>query len=305
MDKKNYGLTSAQAEESLKKHGNNKLSVKESQSLFSMFVESFKDKWIIILLLALFIKIAFIFIGIIFPQLGEVEWYDAASILAAILLSTGFSTISSYRNEQKFNALQAEANKTKAKVFRDGKLLEIMVDDIVKGDAIMLQAGDKIPVDGYLLSGEMKVNQAALNGESEEAKKKASMDPEKDFTSEDTFNAFSLFRGSVVTSGEGILHASVIGDSTMLGGIAQDIQADSKESPSKEKLGKLADQIGILGYAGGAISAVINVILGIAAMNTAGTFSGMAIGMLIMESIMLGVSIVIMAVPEVILIRKL
>lgn len=298
MDKKNYGLTSAQAEESLKKHGNNKLSVKESQSLFSMFVESFKDKWIIILLLALFIKIAFIFICIICPQLGEVEWYDAASILAAILLSTGFSTISSYRNEQKFNALQAEASKTKAKVFRDGKLLEIMVDDIVKGDAIMLQAGDKIPVDGYLLSGEMKVNQAALNGESEEAKKKASMDPEKDFTSEDTFNAFSLFRGSVVTSGEGILHASVIGDSTMLGGIAQDIQEDSKESPSKEKLGKLADQIGILGYAGGAISAVINVILGIAAMNTAGTFSGMAIGMLIMESIMLGVSIVIMAVPE-------
>ena len=298
MDKKNYGLTSAQAEESLKKHGNNKLSVKESQSLFSMFVESFKDKWIIILLLALFIKVAFIFIGIIFPQLGEQEWYDAASILAAILLSTGFSTVSSYRNEQKFNALQAEASKTKAKVFRDGKLLEIMVDDIVKGDAIMLQAGDKIPVDGYLLSGEMKVNQAALNGESEEAKKKASMNPEKDFTSEDTFNAFSLFRGSVVTSGEGILHASVIGDSTMLGGIAQDIQEDSKESPSKEKLGKLADQIGILGYAGGAISAVINVILGIAAMNTAGTLSGMAIGMLIMESIMLGVSIVIMAVPE-------
>lgn len=114
MDKKNYGLTSAQAEESLKKNGNNKLSVKESQSLFSMFVESFKNGWIIILLLALFIKVAFIFICIIFPQLGEPEWYDAASILAAILLSTGFSTISSYRNEQKFNASQAEASKNES-----------------------------------------------------------------------------------------------------------------------------------------------------------------------------------------------
>ena len=115
MDKIKYGLTSAQANESLKQNGNNKLSVKESQSLLSMFVDSFKDKWIIILMLALFIKIAFIFIGMIFPQLGEQEWYDAVSILAAILISTGFSTISSYKNEQKFNTLQAEASRTKAK----------------------------------------------------------------------------------------------------------------------------------------------------------------------------------------------
>lgn len=298
MDKIKYGLTSEQANESLKQNGNNKLSVKESQSLLSMFVDSFKDKWIIILMLALFIKIAFIFIGMIFPQLGEQEWYDAVSILAAILISTGFSTISSYKNEQKFNTLQAEASRTKAKVYRDGKLIEIMIDDIIKGDAIMLQAGDKIPVDGYLLTGDMKVNQAALNGESEEAHKKESKNPEKEFTSNDTYNEFSLFRGSVVTSGEGVLIASVIGDHTMLGGIAQDIQEDTKESPSKEKLGKLADQIGILGYTGGAISAIINVILGIIAMKTSGTFSGLHIGMLIMESIMLGVSIVIMAVPE-------
>lgn len=296
MDEKKYGLTSAQAEESLKKHGNNKLSVKETQSLWSMFVDSFKDKWIIILLVALFIKIAFIFIGVIFPQIGEVDWYDAVSILAAILISTGFSTISSYRNEQKFNTLQAEASRTKAKVFRDGKLIELMVDDIVTGDAILLQAGDKIPVDGYLITGEMKVNQAALNGESEEAEKRIG---EKDkFTSSNTYDAYSLFRGSVVTSGEGVLIASVIGDATMLGHIAQDIQEDTKESPSKEKLGKLADQIGVLGYAGGAISAVLNVILGIIAMNKMDAFSPMGIVLLLMESVMFGVSIVIMAVPE-------
>ena len=106
-----YGLTTAQAEESKAKYGDNTLSTKESQSLWSMFVDSFKDKWIIILILALCIKIAFNFIGMMFPELGHADWFDVISILAAILLSTGFSTISSYRNEQKFNALQEEASK--------------------------------------------------------------------------------------------------------------------------------------------------------------------------------------------------
>lgn len=298
MENKKYGLSTVEAEKSLAEHGNNKLSVKESQSLLSMFIDSFKDKWIIILLLALFIKIAFIFIGMIFPQLGEQEWYDAVSILAAILISTGFATISSYKNEQKFNTLQAEASKTKAKVYRDGNLIEIMVDDIVKGDAIMLQAGDKIPADGYLITGSMKVNQAALNGESEESEKVTTEAGSKDFTSSNTYDKHSLFRGSVVTSGEGVMIAEIIGDNTMLGGIAQDIQEDSKESPSKEKLGKLADQIGVLGYAGGGISAIINIILGIIALNKTGSIDTMNIVMLAMESIMLGVSIVIMAVPE-------
>lgn len=298
MKNEKFGLSTVQAEESLKQHGNNKLSAKESKSFWNILVDSFKDKWIIILLLALFIKVIFIFIGILFPSLGDVEWYDAASILVAILLSTGFSAVSTYKNEQKFNTLQEEASKTKAKVYRDGKLIELMVDDIVLGDAIMLQAGDKIPVDGFLLTGEMKVNQAALNGESEEANKITTKNQGEDFTSADTFNEFSLFRGSVVTSGEGVLFASVIGDATMLGGIAQDIQEDTCEAPSKEKLGKLANQIGVLGYVGGGISAIINIILGLLALNRLGAVDVMPVAMLVMESIMLGVSIVIMAVPE-------
>lgn len=85
-------------------------------------------------------------------------------------MSTGFSAVSQYRNEQKFNTLQEEASKTNAKVYRDGKLKEVLVDDIVKGDQILLQSGDKIPVDGIILEGELKVNQAVLNGESEELK---------------------------------------------------------------------------------------------------------------------------------------
>lgn len=297
MENNKYGLTSKEAEESLKKYGNNKLSAKETQTFWQMFLESFKDKWIIILLAALCVKIFFNFIAMLVPSLGNADWYDAVSILFAILLSTGFSTVSSYRNEQKFNALQEEASRIKAKVYRDGVLTELMVDDIVKGDAILLQSGDKVPVDGYILKGSLKVDQAALNGESEEASKKGLGDADLP-SGDDLFTELKVFRGSVVMSGEAVIIATEIGDATVLGGINTAIQEDSKESPSKEKLGKLANNIGILGYTGGAVSLIINMVVGITALTHTGTMTGGNFVLLLMESIMLGVSIVIMAVPE-------
>ena len=144
-----------------------KRQTRSSQSLS----KAFQDQWILILLAALGLKIIFNFVGMIFPAIGEANWYEAISLIFAILMSTGFSAVSQYRNEQKFNTLQEEASKTNAKVYRDGKLKEVLVDDIVKGDQILLQSGDKIPVDGIILEGELKVNQAVLNGESEDAKK--------------------------------------------------------------------------------------------------------------------------------------
>lgn len=69
--------------------------------------------------------------------------------------------------------MQEEYNKTYAKVFRNGKLVKILTSDIVKGDTILIQAGDKVPVDGLLFKGNVKVSQAALNGESRDESKTA------------------------------------------------------------------------------------------------------------------------------------
>ena len=149
--KKFKGLTSAEVQASKNAHGDNRLSSKEANSLLSIFIEAFQDQWILILLAALGLKIIFNFVAMIFPAIGEANWYEAISLIFAILMSTGFSAVSQYRNEQKFNILQEEASKTNAKVYRDGKLKEILVDDVVKGDQILLQSGDKIPVDGIIL----------------------------------------------------------------------------------------------------------------------------------------------------------
>ena len=295
--KKFKGLTSAEVQASKNAHGDNRLSSKEANSLLSIFIEAFQDQWILILLAALGLKIIFNFVGMIFPAIGEANWYEAISLIFAILMSTGFSAVSQYRNEQKFNTLQEEASKTNAKVYRDGKLKEVLVDDIVKGDQILLQSGDKIPVDGIILEGELKVNQAVLNGESEDAKK-LPLGDQAEPDSSDLFTELKAFRGTVVTSGEAVMEATQIGDNTVLGSINTSLQEDSKDSPSKEKLNKLAGNIGVLGYSAGAAYSVINLVLGFIALNKANNLNGGSIFLLIIETILFAVTIIIMAVPE-------
>ena len=295
--KKFKGLTSAEVQASKNAHGDNRLSSKEANSLLSIFIEAFQDQWILILLAALGLKIIFNFVGMIFPAIGEANWYEAISLIFAILMSTGFSAVSQYRNEQKFNTLQEEASKTNAKVYRDGKLKEVLVDDIVKGDQILLQSGDKIPVDGIILEGELKVNQAVLNGESEDAKK-LPLGDQAEPDSSDLFTELKVFRGTVVTSGEAVMEATQIGDNTVLGSINTSLQEDSKDSPSKEKLNKLAGNIGVLGYSAGVAYSVINLVLGFIALNKANNLNGGSIFLLIIETILFAVTIIIMAVPE-------
>ena len=295
---KNFkGLTSAEVQASKNTHGDNRLSSKEANSLLSIFIEAFQDQWILILLAALGLKIIFNFVGMIFPAIGEANWYEAISLIFAILMSTGFSAISQYHNEQKFNTLQEEASKTNAKVYRDGKLKEVLVDNIVKGDQILLQSGDKVPVDGIILEGELKVNQAVLNGESEDAKKLPLGDQEEPDSS-DLFTKLKVFRGTVVTSGEAVMEATQIGDNTVLGSINTSLQEDSKDSPSKEKLNQLAGNIGVLGYSAGGAYSVINLVLGFIALNKANNLNGGSIFLLIIETILFAVTIIIMAVPE-------
>lgn len=108
-------------------------------------------------------KIVISVIGVFVPALaGENDVVEIISIVLAIALATGFSTLSEYRNSSRSEALQEEYNKTYAKVVRNGKLVNILTSEIVKGDTILVQAGDKVPTDGVLFEGHIKVSQAAL-----------------------------------------------------------------------------------------------------------------------------------------------
>ena len=291
---KKFGLNSEQVRTSLEKFGNNTLSQPPRDTFLDKLLDNFKDPIIRILLFALFVNVVFVF-------MGHGDWIETCGIFLAILLATLVSTYSEYSNENAFQKLQEEASRIRCKVWRDGEPVEIHIDDIVVGDAVILEAGDKIPVDGILLSGNVKLDQAALNGESEEAHKKiAPQDFLWDDNNIDFLDKYRLFRGSVVVEGTGVMEAVKIGDASVYGKLTQELKDDERDSPLKLKLKGLAKSISKFGYAGGVFIAIAFMAQKILHAPSISSYLSNTTALLsdLVQAIILGIIIIVMAVPE-------
>lgn len=288
------GLNEQEVEKSKEAHGTNELAKKPKTSIFSMFLDACNDIWIKVLFAALIMKVLMIFVG---WSTGN-DIYEVISIIAAIALSTGFSTLTEYKNTSRADALQEEYNRTYAKVMRSGKLVNILTSELVKGDVVLIQAGDKVPVDGLIIKGSISVSQAALNGESRDEKKTAAFDMEHAETT-DYGCKEKVFMGSVVTSGEAYMVATVIGDASELGKINRSLtDADTEErmDTSSLKLQKVASMIGKMGTIAASIAVILNIVMTVTGDGF--VLNAASIGMMIASYIMLFASIIIMAVPE-------
>lgn len=291
---KTYGLNEQEVQESLAQHGNNALSQPPRDTFLDKLLDNFKDPIIRILIFALLVNIIFVF-------MGHGDWIETCGIFLAIMLATLVSTYSEYSNENAFQKLQEEASRIRCKVWRSGEPTEIHIDDIVVGDAIILEAGDKIPADGILLQGDVKLDQAALNGESEEAHKEiAPVGFIWDDGKIDFLDKHKLFRGSVVVEGTGIMQAVQIGDASVYGKLTQELKDDERDSPLKLKLKGLAKSISKFGYAGGAfIAAAVMVQKILQASSVSAYFSNISNVMAdLVQAVILGIIIIVMAVPE-------
>lgn len=256
--KYNYpGLSAEKVVESREKHGANDLTMIIGESFFSKLKQNFKDPIIIILIFALVLILVLSFFG-------QTEWYEALAIGVAVLLAVFVSTFSEYKNESSFQKLQDEASKILCNVFRDGKITEVVINEIVKGDYVLLQSGDKIPADGYVIKGELKVNQASLTGESEEITKEPT-EIGYSLPSNDFNDPHYLFRGSVVDDGEAVALIDTVGDESFYGQLTKELSISSDRlSPLSLKLQNLAGMISVFGYIGAgliAVSFMINKIL--------------------------------------------
>ncbi len=244
------GLSKDQVERSKREHGSNSLTEIEIETFWDKLKGNFEDPVIRILIVALMIDVVFFF-------LGHVEWFEPLGIAIAVVIATLVGTFSEYSNEQSFQKLQAEASQIKCKVYRDGSLREIGIDDIVVGDLILVQTGDKIPVDGTLIEGQIGVDQSTLNGESKEAlKHQLGEGYEYRGESSDFLDEFKVFRGTVVVEGEAVVEARTIGDKSFYGQLAKELQSEDRDSPLKVKLSILADGISKFGYIGGTMIAL-------------------------------------------------
>ena len=293
-----HGLNDEEVLESRQKFGDNKIIEAEPETFLDKFKDAFGDPMIKLLL-------AIACIMAIMAFLGYAEWGELIGIVISVLLVTGISAKTEMSSDNEYRKLKDGTKKELCKVYRNGKIVEIEVDDVVVGDRIIIQSGDKIPADGVLCSGAIAVDNSALNGESEECKKYAIPNDfiyrEVAITGDTFVDKHSLFRGAVVVNGEGVLEVKKVGMMTMMGEMAKDMQDDDVESPLKVKLSKLADSISKFGYIG---AVVIAITLMIHKVIVAGGVSPyFDLGMMyvfkdLLEVLMLAVVIIVMAVPE-------
>ena len=278
MNHKFKGLTNAEVEQSRAKYGRNEIIEKEPDTLWDRIKEGFGDPMI-----KLLCAIAII-MGVM-CAFGQAEWYEPVGTVIAILLVTIISAKTGMAADDEYRKLK---NSTKEQ----------------PGYIIILQSGDKIPADGILVDGELRVDNSALNGEAEECKKFAAPDGFEmpgEITGETFVDKHSLFKGATVYNGEGILEIKKVGMETMMGKMAEDMKDDEVDSPLKVKLAKLANQISTFGYIGAigiAVAYFIHFIL--AAGGFAAYFDTGWVNILkgVLEAVRVAIVIIVCAVPR-------
>lgn len=221
------GLSDKEVVKMRKEYGRNTISNKKENSFIKLFLESLGDPIIKILLIALAVKVIVLF--------KDFDFFETIGILISILVASLVSSISEYGSEAAFKRLQEDASKYKVKVKRNNQSTEIDLEDIVVNDIVILNAGDKVPADGNILKGFVSVDESSLNGETKEQNKEPN---EK------------IYQGTTILDGEALMKVTKVGEQTVYGKLAQELQEKVSPSPLKLRLTELAKSISKLGYIG-------------------------------------------------------
>lgn len=243
LDATHEGLTSQEAQERLKKHGYNELIAKKRKSALSMFLDEFKDIFILLLIAA---TIFSAIIGYYDVVTGEAEGFleamaDAIIIGAIVILVAITGFVQEYRAEKAIEAMK-KLTAPKARVIRDGEETIIPAKEIVPGDILVLESGDHVPADARLIEAiELKANEAILTGESAPVNKDVAPVKDEAPISE---RRNTLFTATHVVYGRGKAVVTTTGMNTEFGKIAEMVQtAEEEATPLQKKLDKFAGKI--------------------------------------------------------------
>ena len=285
------GLTSDEVIKNRKKYGNNSLTKKNNDTFFKLLLETLSDPIIKILLIALGIKTIFL--------IKDFDWYETVGIVIAIMVASLISSISEYGSMRAFNKLTEETSLIKVRAKRDNKVIEIPINDVVYNDIIWLGEGDKVPADGIIVSGTIAVDESMLDGEAKEKYKKACIDINK--IEDDN----KVYMSSVVYNGSALMLVTQVGDNTIYGKLAQELQEKEDPSPLKLRLTELAKNISRIGYVASflvAFSFLFNKIFILNEFNISMILSTLTnykiMFSYILEAMTLCVTIIVVAVPE-------
>lgn len=260
------GLTSKEAAKRLKQYGYNELHRKKKISPVMIFISQFKDFMTWVLLGATAIS----------GLMGEKA--DAITILIIVVINAILGFIQEYRTERSLEAL-SELSAPTAKVIRDGRQIVINAKEIVIGDIIEVEAGDRIPADCIIIQGNnIQSDESILTGESVPVEKKVYYSKEKS-----NANSNALFMGCIITNGRGRGRVIATGMNTEMGKIADMLQnIETEQTPLQKKLGNLGKLL-VLGCLG--ICAIV-------------TITGILKGENAYKMFLVGVSLAVAAIPE-------
>ena len=237
------GLTTEEAEKRIAANGKNKLKEAEKESLFKKFINSLADPMIIMLLVAAAIQavVAVLEAG---GKPGVKDFADVLVILVVVIINTIMSLVQESKAEAAMDALM-EMTAATSHVLRDGKVVTIKSEDVTIGDIVIFEAGDAVPADCRIIeSHSMKVEEAALTGESVPVTKLIDVLNLKDSTNKDVplgDRKNMLYSGSTIVYGRGKAVVTAIGMDTEMGKIADALsQAEKEQTPLQIKMAELS-----------------------------------------------------------------
>jgi Ca2+-transporting ATPase len=243
LDVTHEGLTSQEAQERLKKYGYNELVAKKRRTALHMFLDEFKDIFILLLIAAtIFSAIIGYYDLLTGAAEGFMEAFADVIIIGAIVIMvaiTGF--VQEYRAEKALEAMK-KLTAPKARVVRDGIEVIIPAKEIVPGDILALESGDHIPADARIIEAiELKTNEAVLTGESTPVNKELAVLAQETPISE---RRNTVFTATHVVYGRGKAVVTTTGMNTEFGKIAEMVQTtQEEETPLQKKLDKFAGKI--------------------------------------------------------------
>lgn len=285
------GLTQSEVQRSREKYGTNQLPKKEPKGILSMVFENLSDPIIRILIGALIANVLFTY--------RNINWAECFGILAAVVIATLVSVISERGGERAFEKMNEMASSKTVRVIRQSKIQRIAVTELVVGDCIQLGSGESVPADATVLEGELVVDQSSLNGEAAEVKKQPGKAGDGSLC-----DPTAVHSGSMILRGSALLRVTGVGGGTMYGKIASELQNESRESPMKFRLTRLATVISRIGYVAAALVA-LTYLLNVFVLDCQNTAEMLArwkdisfVGASLAKALTIGITVIVVAVPE-------
>ncbi|MEM2110542.1 MAG: calcium-translocating P-type ATPase, PMCA-type [Candidatus Bathyarchaeia archaeon] len=235
------GLNSEEAEQRLRKYGPNKIIAKEGVSPLKIFLNQFKDIFVLMLIAAIIISL---FIAFSKPEPPTIEDYaDSITIGVIVALNATVGFVQEFRSEKAIEAMK-KLTAPKANVIRDGKNTIISAEEVVPGDVLLLETGDRVAADARIIESiDLKTDEAVLTGESTPVEKGVEVVAENTSVSD---RKNMVFMATHIVYGRGKAVVTSTGMGTEFGKIAGLVQAmEEEETPLKAKLERFAKKLGI------------------------------------------------------------